>query len=271
MAARRVIPRLQNMIALTDSMTGASPRQLARGAGALYLINIVLGAFAIGLVPAVLIVPGLAGTAHNIEAHELLYRFGLVAHLVVTVTNVAMAVIFYDLFKVVNRRLALLDVFFTLVATAMEAAGLLNQFTPLVLLGSGRYASALSAPQLQALAHLPSDLAAIDYSLYGVFYGFDIFCVAYLVLRSGFLPGAIGALLAVDGVTYLLYGFADLLAPGFAAHLVPWTELGPLLGEGSLCLWLLVAGVDTGRWQEWAARSVTAGRSVTTAVPSGPG
>ena len=43
-----------------DSVTGASPRQLARIAGALYLINIVGGAFAIGFVRAALFTPDLA-------------------------------------------------------------------------------------------------------------------------------------------------------------------------------------------------------------------
>ena len=162
----------------------------------------------------------------------------------------------YDLFKVVNRRLALLDVFFTLVATSVEAAGLLSRFTPLVLLGSSRYASALPPAQLHALAYLPGDLSAIDYSIYTVFFGFDILCVAYLVLRSTFLPRAIGVLLAIDGLACLAYGFADLLAPGFAAHLIPWIELPAVFGEGSLCLWLLVAGVDVGRWQERASATI---------------
>jgi len=50
----------------------------------------------------------------HIQAHELLYRLGLVAHIVVTVIQCPDGrQIFYDLFKVVNRRLALLDVFFT--------------------------------------------------------------------------------------------------------------------------------------------------------------
>lgn len=108
---------------MMDSVAGASPRQLARIAGALYLINIVGGAFAIGFVRAALFTPDLATTAHNIQTHQLLYRSGLAAHLVVTVTNVPLALIFYELFKVVNRRLALLTAFFILVATAIEAAG----------------------------------------------------------------------------------------------------------------------------------------------------
>jgi hypothetical protein len=236
-----------------DSIADTSPRRLARIAGALYLINIVLGAFAISIVPAMIVVSGdAAATAHNIQTHELLYRLGLVAHVVVTVTNVPLAVIFYDLFKVVNRRLALLDACFILVATAIEAGGLLNQFAPLVLLGGGPYASALPAAQLQALAYMPGALSSIDYSIHTLFFGFDIIVFAYLVLRLTFLPRAIGVLLAIDGLAYLVYSFAYLLAPGFAAHLVPWIQFPALIGEGSLCLWLLVVGVNVERWKEWA-------------------
>src|SRR3979490_255765 len=145
-----------------DSVADTSPKQLARMAGILYLINIVGGAFAITIVPTMLLVAGnAAATAHNIQTHELLYRSGLVAHVLVTVTNVPLALIFYELFKVVNRRLALLDAFFILVATAIEAAGIVNQFAPLVLLGSGPYGSALPATQLQALAIMPSALASV--------------------------------------------------------------------------------------------------------------
>jgi Domain of unknown function (DUF4386) len=234
-----------------DSIGGTPPRQLARIAGALYLVNIVLGAFAISIVPAIVVVAGdAAATAHNIQTHELLYRFGLGVHVVVTVTNVPLALIFYELFKVVNRRLALLDAFFILVATAIEAAGLLSQFAPLVLLGNGPYASALSPSQVQALAYLPGDLASIDYSIHTVFFGLDILVFAYLVLRSAFLPRAIGVLLAIDGLAYLCYSFTDILAPDAAAQLVPWIQLPALVGEGSLCLWLLVVGINLDRWKE---------------------
>src|SRR5919199_5462015 len=227
-----------------DSIADTSPRQLARMAGALYLINTLEVASPMGIVPAMLVVSGdAAATAHNIQTHELLYRFSLVAHLVVTVTNVPLAVIFYELFRVVNRRLALLDACFILVATAIEAAGLLNQFAPLALLGNGPYASALPAAELQVLAYMSVDLSGVGYSVHTVFFGVDILCLAYLVLRSRFVPRAIGVLLAIDGVAYLFYSFANLLAPGFAAQLVPWIQMPALIGEGSLCLWLLVVGL----------------------------
>ena len=60
--------------------------------------------------------------------------------------------------------------------------------------------------------------------------------------------------MAVDGlVAYLAYGFTDLLAPGVAAHLTPWIQLPTIIGEGTLCLWLLIAGVDTRRWEQQAS------------------
>src|SRR3989440_850150 len=227
--------------------------KLARSAGVLYLINILGGAFAISIVPALLFGSGPAAMAHNIQTHELLYRSGLAAHVVVTGTNIFLALIFYEIFKVVNRRLALLDVFFILVATSIEAAAIVNQFTPLILLGGGPYASAIPAAQLQALAYVSSALASVDYNIHTVFFGFDILLMAYLVLRSQFLPRAIAVLLAVDGFAYLVYSFAAMLAPEFASNLVPWIQLPALFGEGSLCLWLLVAGVNVDRWKKWAS------------------
>jgi hypothetical protein len=56
-------------------------KNLARIAGGLYLVNILTGGFAIGVVSAALVVPGNAlATAQNIQTHELLYRSGLAAY-----------------------------------------------------------------------------------------------------------------------------------------------------------------------------------------------
>src|SRR5712692_1714581 len=189
---------------------GASPRHLARIAGGLYLIIIVGGLFAIGYVPAAIVVPGdAAATAHNI----------------VLPCNIPLAVIFYDLFKVVNRRLSLLVVFFTLVGTAVEGANLLNQFAPLMLLGGGHYLSVFTTEQLQALAYMPLDPQAISYNIQQVIYAGYLLAAGYLVFRSTFLPRILGVLLAIGGLCYLIYSFATFLSPGFAAHLVPYIQL----------------------------------------------
>jgi Domain of unknown function (DUF4386) len=68
-------------------------------------------------------------------------------------------------------------------------------------------------------------------------------------------PRTVGVLLAIGGLCYLIYSFAAFLAPGFAAHLVPYIQLPSLVGEGSLCLWLLVMGVNVSRWEKQESRA----------------
>jgi hypothetical protein len=198
-------------------MSEMSPGRLARIAGALYLVNILLGAFAIGYVTA--------AVGSDVHAHELLFRSGVAAHVVVTVTNIGLALIFYELFKVVGRRVAMLVVFFTLVATAIEAAGIVSQ--------------------LSALTFAPATAA---YDVSTVFFAGYALAIGYLIYHSTFMPRVIGVLMAIDGVAYLVNSFATILAPDFAAHLVPYIQLPVLLGEGSLTLWLLIAGINTARW-----------------------
>lgn len=176
--------------------------------------------------------------------------------------NIPLALIFYDLFKVVNRRLALLVVFFTLVGTAIEGANLLNQFAPLILLGGGHYLSVFNTEQLQALAYMPFDSQAIGYNIQQVFYACYLLVAGYLVFRSTFLPRVIGVLLAIGGLCYLIYSFATFLAPGFAAHLVPYIQLPSGVAELSLCLWLLVMGVNVSRWKEQASKALEPDQSV---------
>ena len=236
--------------------TGASPVRLARIAGALYLVNVVAGAFAIGYVQSRLLTSDAAVSAANIMSHELLYRAGLAAHVVVTLTNVPLALIFYELFKSVNRRLALLDAFFILVATAIEAAGIVGQLAPLVLLGGRVDTSALPPAELQALASLTRASAHVDYTVFTVFFGVDILLMSYLLWRSRFTPRVIAVLLAVDGLAYLTYSFTDVLAPGLASLLTPWVQLPAPLAEGALSLWLLAFGVDVGRRTKPAVRAL---------------
>ena len=230
-----------------------SPDGLARTAGGLYLVNILLGIFAIGIVPASIFVAGdAAATAHNLQSNEVLYRLGVVAHVIILLTNVPLAVIFYELFKVVSRRLALLVVYFTLLGTAVEAAGLANQFVPLALLADGQSSGALTQAQVQALAFIPLDTQSITYAIHSVFFGFYGLTIGYLVFRSGFLPRAIGVLLAIGASCYLIYSFALFISPAFASRLVPYIQVPSLIGEVSFCLWLLLAGVNVKRWNDHA-------------------
>jgi len=237
----------------TVRITATSPRLKARIAGLLYLIVIVGGIFAEIFVRGRLVVHGdAAATAHNIVGQELLYRLGFAAEIFYCACNVPLILIFYDLFKVVNRNVALLVVFFSLVGTAVESVSLLAHFAPLVLLGGGRYLSAFTVEQLQAAAYMSLQLFEYGFAICLVFFGFYCLSIGYLIFRSTFFPRIIGVLLVIQGLLYLTNSFANFLAPGIAARVFPYLAASAV-AEISLCLWLLVMGVNVQRWKEQAS------------------
>jgi hypothetical protein len=60
-------------------------------------------------------------------------------------------------------------------------------------------------------------------------------------------------LLAFAGLCYLTNSFANFLSPAFAAHLFPYILTPCFVAELSLCLWLLVIGVNVPKWREKAS------------------
>jgi hypothetical protein len=234
-----------------------SPRLKARIAGLLYLIVIAGGIFAEMFVRGRLVVHGdAAATAHNIITHELLYRFGFAAEVFYCACNVPLVLIFYDLFKVVNRSLTLLVVFFSLVGTAVESVSLLAHFAPLVFLGNARQLSAFTAEQLQAWSYVSLQLFERGFAIALVFFGFNCLALGYLIFLSTFLPRIIGVLLAIEGVCYLVNSFANFLAPAFAAHFFRFLAASAL-AEIALCLWLLVIGLNLQKWKQVATQART--------------
>jgi hypothetical protein len=229
-----------------------SPRLKARIAGLLYLIVIAGGLFSEMFVRGRLVVAGDAqATAYNIVAHERLYRWGFAAEIFYCACNVPLNFILYDLFKVVNRSVTLLAVAFALVGTGIEAVSLLAHYAPLVFLGGAPYLSAFSAEQLQAAAYTSLRMFEYGFAVTLVFFGGFCLCLGYVILKSDFFPRIIGALLAVEGLCYLINSFANFLAPAFAARFFP-VLMASAVAELSLCGWLLVAGVNVQRWQAQA-------------------
>ncbi len=240
---------------IADRAIDTSPQVYARTGGWLYLIVIVTGIFAEGFVRANLIMSGDATvTATNIMTHESLWRIGFAADLIAVVCYVAVALILYVLLRPVNRSLALLAAFFSLVGCAILGINGLGHFAASILLGGADYLKAFDPHQLQALALLSLKLHSYGYVISIVFFGFYCLLLGYLIFRSGYLPKFLGVLLAIGGLCYLINSFAAFLAPAFAASilLVPGG-----VAELSLCLWLIVMGVNVPKWAEKANRLAT--------------
>ena len=225
------------------------PRLLARVAGFCYVTITVLALFAYVYVRGRLIVPGnMMQTANNILAHERLYRLGLAAGVVVVMCNLPMGLVFYELFKVVNRFLALLALLFLLVAETLEASNLLNHFQPFLTLSLPEAQGAFAVDQRLALARMSIRLFPVAFSVSLSFFGVFCFLVGYLILRSTFLPKILGVLMALAGPCYLVETFTGFLAWPSPPHLLTVT----LIAESSLALWLLIVGVNEEKWHAQA-------------------
>lgn len=253
---------------MTDHTVETSPQTLARVAGVLYLIIIVAGVFAEGFVRSKLIVAGdAAATASNIAASQMLWRISVAGELIMHACDVALALILYVLLRPVSRNLALLAAFFDLVAVAIMGVNKLTLLAVLFLLGSGDYLKTFEPGQLHSLAYLSLRLHGYGYSFGLVFFGFACLVFGYLISKSGYFPKILGVLLLVAGSCYLTNSFAMILAPAFAEAMFPAILVPGFIGELSLCLWLIVKGVNLPRWQtqisvqraSWAPMDLVAG------------
>jgi hypothetical protein len=238
---------------VTKTSGPAWPQAYARLAGALYLLVIVGGTFAELAVRSRLVVPGDASvTARNIQAHELLFRLGFVVELIYCVCNVPLILILYNLFKVVNKNMALMMALFAFLASAIESVSLLAHFAPLDFLGYGSPLHAFTVEQMQAAAYLSIQLFERGFAISLVFFGFSCLTLAYLIVHSTFFPRIIGALLAIEGAGYLINSFSLFLAPALQARIFPYFS-ATAVAEVALCAWLLVTGVNVERWREQAS------------------
>ncbi len=217
---------------------------LAKSAGFLYLITILAGGFAEVVVREGLTVNGnAAATAQHILASEQLYRFGVVADLVCICCGTLLSIIFYILFKPVNKGLSLLALIFSIVATAVMAVNMLNQLAPLILLHNSSYLKAFTIDQLQTQALFFLHLQSQGYNISLFLFAFYFPIIGYLVYKSAFLPRIIGILYAFAGLGYLVNSLGWFLAPHVASDLFPYVLLPAFTGEVSMSLWLIFKGI----------------------------
>ena len=239
---------------MTVHASETSPQVYARTGGVLYLMIIVVGLLGQTFVRSRLIIPGNAtATAEKILSSELLLRRSIAAELFLLLTaTTVLALIFYVLFRPVSRNLALLAVLFNLVAITVEAVNKLNLLETLSLLGNANYLRVLDPEQLHALAYLSIQSEGYGFGVSLIFFGCECLILGYLIFRSGYLSKIVGVLMQIAGLCYLINSFALIVSPSFSARLVPAILLPAFIGELSLCLWLLLKGVNVLKWEKRA-------------------
>jgi hypothetical protein len=195
---------------LTRSGTMAvnlSVRNKARIAGALYLLIFIVA-------------PSGATTAT---------AFNLVVTLA---CDVAIAVLFYGLFRHTSRKLSVLASLFRLIYVAFMAINSLIYF------GILNWTQSARSPETFDLG----------YGISLVPFGVHCLLIGVLIFRSIFLPKVLGILMVTAGFAYLLFVW-----PPLGLHLFfPYIVIPAVLGEGSMTLWLLIMGVNVEQWNRQA-------------------
>lgn len=217
-------------------------------AGWLYLVVIAAGFFAEFFVRERLVdYRNASSTAHAIIANGLQFRLGLYADLTTILCDIPMELVFYLWLRRVNRNLALLGILFAFLGDAIMAVSELHGFAPLLILNGAQYLTTFSSNQPQTLALLNMHLLTSGLVTSMVFFGVHWFFLRYFVLKSRYLPKAIGILLVIASLCLLLNGFGYLLAPGWIPEFI---LLPDLLAELALCMWLIVRRVNLPEWEK---------------------
>ncbi|MGA9641243.1 MAG: DUF4386 domain-containing protein [Terriglobales bacterium] len=233
-----------------ERVAEAWPSPQARITSVVYLAYFLTVMSAQFLMKGLIVSTDAAATANNILAHESLFRMGFAINLIATALYIALTALFYNLFKPVNRLLALLAAFFSLVGCAVQALSYVVYLAPFILMGGAPYLSAFNLGQSQALVLMLLKLRSQAEQIDLVFFGFFDLLIGCLILKSTFLPRILGVLMALAGLGWLIFLFPPL-ANNLSRYILP---LG-FLAELFLMLWLLVKGVNVRRWQEQAGAS----------------
>ncbi len=231
-----------------------------RRAGLLYLL-LMTAPLRLIYIPAKLFVPGdAAATASNIVSHEMLFRFGMLTELFTGMANIFVALAFYEVFKSVNRKLAVLVVILGgVLASAMYFGNVWTDGAALTLArgrgylltaGGANVLSAFDDSQRQALMMLFLNLHNQVINAAQIFWGAWLLPLALLIYRSRFLPRFIAIWLLANGAGYITLSLVVLLVPQYGAR-VNSIVFPVLFGELVLMLWLIIRGVNMEKWNSF--------------------
>jgi len=233
---------------------GKRPVQLcARVAGVLYLVIIVIGLLSETLIRGRLVVDGdPQATAQHIAGAQFLWRLGVAGEDLLLICAVVLTLIWYVLLRPVNKTLTQLAICFAFMSLAVESVGALHLHAVLTPLLGGAYLAAVDPALLNLIAYQSVIAHAHAFGLALIFFGVEIVIVGHLIRRSGYFPKAVGTLMQLAGLCYLINSFSMILAPPLQDRLFPFILLPSLVGEATFCLWLLIKGIDVQAWERRA-------------------
>jgi hypothetical protein len=223
---------------------GISLSQAAVIAGVAYLIGPVTYA-EFKLYPALVVSGNAAQTVHNIQSSGSEFGVAVLCYLIEYILDIVIAWALYVLLSPVNNALSLLTAVFRWMYTAMGLAGVLQLAIAFRLIHSTHYVASFGATQLQAQVELFIDsfrygwqFSLIVFGIHLVLLGYLLYRSSYVLYRSNFIPQILGALIALDGVGWVLNGLKPYVFPSANIEWFFFVSFVELL----LPLWLVITG-----------------------------
>jgi hypothetical protein len=214
----------------------------ARLAGLTYFVFAALGILSfVGAFGTFVVRDDGAATLQRIADHEFLYRLAILNDFITHVLFIVVVILLYELFRGVNRRAALLMVFFVIVPVAAQIANMVDDMVPLTLLRQSGVLGAFEPAQRNDLALATLRLHANAAALAIPFWGLWLFPFGTLVMRSGYFPRVLGLLLVLAGVGYLMTGVARILFPDHV-DMVSKVAMPLYFGEVPIIFWMMIKG-----------------------------
>jgi hypothetical protein len=119
------------------------------------------------------------------------------------------------------------------------------QFASLRVATDGSYLAAFGTKGSNALVLLLLDIQHYGYLIAQIFFGLWLVPLGYLAYKSGMFPKALGVLLIVGGVSYLVDMLALFLVPDFGEKISAFVLIPSEIAEIWMLGYLLVIGVKT--------------------------
>lgn len=214
----------------------------ARATGLLYLGLAITGMLGFVVVRAQLVVDGdPAATLANLTDRESLARLGVMLELGIVLTQTLCALWFFRLFRSVDAFAAgCIAVFGVVNAVAiMVSAATLGAAVEIAGGAAGSATDDAIAADAVGLLYLVSDQL---WAVGGIFFGLWLIPMGWLARRSGWMPSALGWVLMVGGVGYVLSAFAAYAVESAETVTLVLT-LPATVGELWMIGYLLVVGI----------------------------
>lgn len=177
-------------------------------------------------------------------APELRFNLGVTIDVIAAALGIPLALLLYQLLHPIGKAQARLMAGLLAVAVPISFAGALSYVAARLALQPADWNAAFTASQREALAGLFLRLHDRGVMAEEIFWGLWLFPFGMLVIRSRFLPRALGVLLLVAGSAYVIHSLATLVLGG---QRFPFFERAAMLGRAGelpVFLWLLFKGVD---------------------------